>query len=323
MNSEELPQAPHVSDYPVYSEKEWYALAMSFGVITTVTAGFLLWWVFYGDFPDEFRDRASVAGTIVAFGGAITTFCTVAWRGLITTRQADTANQQMQEAIEQGKRFERQLQATEINNVAVLFEKAASLLSDASKSKQRAAIALLRNVGLSRTAGLGREVVDLLTDYLSEEAGERESDVTAAIALKYADEIAQSIGMVTRCNVTLSDLQLDTLPNAIAGVTYKECDITNVALKTFAYYENCLIRGCTVNLHSVFHGTNRFYECNIIAVIVDDDAEFHDCDFSDCKVATRVTPRMMTDCYYFDDRPPIERILPQLKDGLRSRPPEA
>lgn len=323
MNSEELPQGPRVSDYPVYSEKEWYALAISFGVITTVIAGFLLCWVFYGDYPGEFRDRVSVAGTIVAFGGAITTFCTVAWRGLITTRQADTANTQMQEAIEQGQRVERQLQATEINNVAVLFEKAASLLSDASKSKQRAAIALLRNVGLSRTGGLGREVVDLLKEYISEGTGQRDGDVTAAIALKYADEIAQSIGFITQCDVTFLNLQLDTLPQAILGVTYKNCDIRNSELGTNLYFEDCNIQHCTVKQHSVFHGINKFYACNIIAIAVDNDAEFDTCNFSDCKRAVGVTPRMMSSCYYIADSPPTGWVLNQLKNALHGIPPEA
>ncbi len=310
-----------VPDYPAVSEGEWFAFAVTSAVITLVMAIGLLIWVLFDSDQSELPNRMSIAAGIVTFCGAITTFCTVAWRGLITSRQANTAIDQMAESIKQGQRVERQLQATDANNLTKMFSEAASLLADPSQAKKRAGIALLRHVGLSPAGDFAREALDLLVDYLMDGRAIHNDDTTAMTALKYADDIAKSINIVAECNAGFMKMDVDFLPENIQGIIFYDCTVKNRTINFRSEFKDCDFHNCIVNLPEQMQGINRFFDCRIIVVNVEkgSNSYFTSCDFSGCDHALNVTPVMLELCHVFDDHPPSKVVAMQLGSHLDVR----
>lgn len=79
----------NVADSPIAEENRWFSYAVICGMFTIATAAMAAVWVFSENDPDI---RSKMSSTLVPFGtlmiGAVT-FCTVAWRGLVGSRQAD------------------------------------------------------------------------------------------------------------------------------------------------------------------------------------------------------------------------------------------
>ncbi|MDX4074807.1 right-handed parallel beta-helix repeat-containing protein [Brucella sp. NBRC 113783] len=304
--------------FPKIDEREWYALAIASACVTAVLAGFLLFWVFYGIFPTQVSERISIAGAIIAFGGAATTFFTVAWRGLINARQADTANAQIREAVEQGRRVDKQLVATDTNNLTSQFAQAAEMLADSSKAKQRAAIGLLRHVGLSPAGDFRQEALDLLLDYLRNDDFTPHTGRAPLTALQYADEIALSIRTKPFCRAVFDDAEITYLPKIIRGAVFKNSQIMTINVGPLSRFDNCKFYGCTVDASRNFIGRTFFHDCRIqkINVRPEDTVTFVNCDFSDCERAAGVTPEMLDECYYREGAPPVKRVYAVLGDTL-------
>lgn len=139
-----------IREYPSYNENRWFSLAVAGSLITLVGAFFAAAWVFSETDP-EIRARAAAAltpfGTIMI---AAVTFCTVAWRGLVGSRQADQQR--------------RQNEATDDANFAKLLQEGAKLLADEKAPNQLAGIASL-NVLLTEPKGrFANEAIDVLAE---------------------------------------------------------------------------------------------------------------------------------------------------------------
>lgn len=147
------------NDYPRITEADWYALAISLAIMTFVIATGGLLWIFYAAGTEELQKRLAITGMVTTFLGATTTFCTVAWRGMITSKQSETS-------IEQVKETRRQIAITEDNNLALLLQKGAEFLSDDNPTKKSAGISLLSTVMNSGQENFSSVSQSLLVDYV-------------------------------------------------------------------------------------------------------------------------------------------------------------
>lgn len=230
------------------------------------------------------------------------------------------AHLQTQEAIAQGKRVERQIQAAEINNLTTLFDKAASLLSDASNEKKRAGIALLRHIGMSPVGSLGQEALDLLADYLKKGGTTPFNDQTSATALKYADHIAQALNVKLRFEIIFTSMEILYLPSNVFGVIYSNCSVNNQTIGRAGRYENCQFMNCVIESGSNFKGDNHFLECEIKAISLNPNSRssFSYCDFSNCSRANHVETHMLKDCYFLRGGKPTKKVFDRIGSHLEN-----
>lgn len=93
-----------IPEIPEWPEETWLALAISAALILLILVVLGAIWMFQA-FPDveAMGARSRVLTPIGAAGLAVVTFCTVVWRGLVTTRQANeqirTNNQKDEEIL--------------------------------------------------------------------------------------------------------------------------------------------------------------------------------------------------------------------------------
>lgn len=324
-----------VPNFPEIYEKEWFSIAVASALITTVLAGFLLFWVFYGEFPSIVTERMSIAGAIVAFCGAVTTFCTVAWRGLITTRQANAAYDQIDEAIAQGRRVEQQLAMTERQlamnekqneavaeqNLASLLEKAASLVADAQAAKQAAGLALLAHIARASMGTFRRECLAIFVDFVK---GKTISSYNSneAVALRYIDNISKKYDMHAGCLITITRKNIHF--ESISSITYRDVEFKGRkwAGRKLAYFESCKIYSSEIDIGCEFDDGNELHNCTIIglkAFLENREITLYGCDLSRCTyIDDKIFPTFV-DCYYYDDAFPEESIIERYKTMLQIR----
>lgn len=318
-------------EFPVVKELEWYALAVASACITAVLAAMLLLWVFFGQ-NHQMSERISIAGGIVAFGSAATTFFTVAWRGLINARQADTANEQIREAIAQGGRVERQLRATDINNQALLLEKAAVLIADDKAEKKVAGISLLRHIGIEIDAPFKREAIQVLKDFLSR----RYTNLRAShspnvrflhddidyMALMYLDDVVDDSTFSRVIPIRIRNGSVSKVPSRLMGVVFVDSSFVFVRVE----YEKVSYRSptfimSTINYSGVFTGECTFEECEVVNVGIakDGTAAFQSCNFSGCVRIAVNSGSTFVDCFYYTDALPSAEVLREYGDRLEAR----
>ncbi|MCI9865792.1 hypothetical protein RHIZ_07550 [Rhizobium skierniewicense] len=136
--------------YPRITEEQWYTLAIVSGVFTLILTLLAAVWIF-GE-PSLSR-RVKMISSIGPFGAvpvAITTFCTVAWRGLVGTRQADQQ--------------QRQNDASEDANFAKLLQEGAKMIADSSPANQMAGVASLNIILSEPKARFAIEARDILAE---------------------------------------------------------------------------------------------------------------------------------------------------------------
>ncbi|MGO7731582.1 hypothetical protein [Rhizobium leguminosarum] len=138
-----------VGDWPVLTENHWYSLAITsaiFTAIAVVTAFILI----FGNGFDGEADLKMAQG-LAPFGVAlfaVVTFCTVGWRGSISTRQANQS---------------------ESEGRAKLLQEGAKLLGEPGKDAHvSAGIATLGVLVSGTDNGYARQAMDLLADFVED-----------------------------------------------------------------------------------------------------------------------------------------------------------
>lgn len=148
-------------------EDTWQSLAIAAAVILLV--GFVCSCIWVIGAPDDKARllRVQISAPFGVFGGAVVTFCTIVWRGLISKRQADAQLKATNLQREQIDKLALQISATEENNLAQLLHKAAELVAEIEKPAQvSAGIAILQSVATDGNGKFAGEAMNLLADYV-------------------------------------------------------------------------------------------------------------------------------------------------------------
>ncbi|TPN86396.1 hypothetical protein FJ987_09530 [Mesorhizobium sp. CU2] len=293
----------------------WRALAIAAAVITPIACLFFLPWILQADGDDAMLRRVQMAGAAAAIGATLVTFCTVVWRGLISTQQARLQRLQIDKLSDQ-------IAATERNNLASLLQKGAELIAEHEKpAKVAAGIASLRAVGEGADDKFAIQAMDILADYLVGREEEIFGNQTLAIAaINALALIWQQTGRLSNRVLNLSYEGLVEHFHLVVGVkevAYREGDFFGVELvapevkgKTFVRFEQCTLEESAVDLRLGRFEQVAFRDCVVAGFNARgrrQHVHFHDCDFSKCEVQNaEVFPDLRQyGCYYLDKWPPI------------------
>lgn len=142
-----------VNEWPVITENHWYALAIVSAILTIIAICSAFGWIFLDGFDPELDLK--IAQTLAPFGVALfalVTFCTVAWRGSVSVRQANQA---------------------ESEGRAKLLQEGAKLLGEtANHSHVSAGIATLEILVSGPDERLAVQAMNLIADLIQREMAE-------------------------------------------------------------------------------------------------------------------------------------------------------
>ncbi len=143
-------EAKRVIEWPVFTEKHWYAASLSLVIVGLVLAVFASAWVFSAASLQEAKLKTELVTPFATIFLATVTFCTVAWRGMVNSRQADQQ--------------QRQNDAKDEENTARLLLDGTKLLGEAEESHVLAGIAALQSVVASPGGKFAAHAMDILAD---------------------------------------------------------------------------------------------------------------------------------------------------------------
>jgi ABC-type nickel/cobalt efflux system permease component RcnA len=148
-----------VPDVPTIKEATWLGLAIALVFITVILFSISAFWVLTASNSEDMVRRAQ---TFTPFGAVLfgmVTFCTVAWRGLVTARQADLQAKQIEQQI-------RQNDAKDEENLAKLLMDGTKLVSDkeATEAQILAGVAALEAVVTAPNDRFARQAMDVVVE---------------------------------------------------------------------------------------------------------------------------------------------------------------
>ena len=147
---------------PWQKEENWQQAAIAAAVMLMVAFAIAAIWVIVASNNEERLLRVQIAAPAGIFGAAVVTFCTILWRGLISTRQATLQRKQIDSLSEQ-------ISASDENNLAELLLKGAELIDEDGRiAKIAAGIAILKTVATATNGKFATEAMNLLADYLNQ-----------------------------------------------------------------------------------------------------------------------------------------------------------
>ncbi|MGR9239039.1 hypothetical protein ACU8OH_09545 [Rhizobium leguminosarum] len=272
MVSDKNQQNAGIPEAPNFAEAHWYAASVAMVIVSLVVGAFAAGWVLIATDTDEMKLRTELISPFGACFLALTTFCTVAWRGMVTSRQAD--QQRLQNV------------ANDAANYAKLLQEGAKLLSDEDKPQQvMAGIASLSIVITEPERRFAHEAIDLIADYVQDNySGTLNSRLGAAIrvmsdaagngirsrvdgklvakgnrrwvAVKGFKSVTYVGGIIRKAAHTA--LHKDSGNVWLDNVTIEQANIFNTIS-----YTNCILDRCRIyEITSDDFETNGFYGCN-------------------------------------------------------------
>ncbi len=143
-------------EMPRFTEDEWYAFAVAMAICLPILSVFAYFWVFEVDADTLRSARVSLLTPLGTMFAGLITFATVAWRGMVASRQA---NEQR-----------RQNDANETANYVSLLERGAKLLGSNDSLQDRLAGIALIDICLNEPQKrVAQEALDLLGHYIQDE----------------------------------------------------------------------------------------------------------------------------------------------------------
>lgn len=303
---------------PAITAEDWYGYAVGAAILLLVGVIYAAVSVIMA----EPADRLEIVQTLAPFGVAgvaLVTFCTVAWRGLISTAQVEAQREQI-------ARISEQIAATEENNLAQLLQKGAELLASEAKAHMAAGIATLQAVITSKNDKFVQEAMELLADYVEERFNDDHSPALCRGAIAAIERGADRGIIANRSLSFAAASDPDGIWQPFEGVsraTYYYGIITDKnkypEIAITSYTEICFTRCVNMKIDYLFKNC-IFERCNIseIGFIGVNDIEFRDCDFSGCETQYKSFDEVtLTGCYYRAGNPPI--LPPNLMNQLEVR----
>ena len=299
-----------VGDFPKVSERDWevYSIVSAMFTLTAFSATFLFL-IVDGINANDLK----VVQTLSPFGVglfALVTYCTVNWRGKITTRQADLAA--------------RQIALAERESRAKLLQEGAKLLAEREKDAHvSAGIATLAILVSGDDEPLAVQAMNLIADYVQREmrrTHEHSQKNEAFAALKAGAVLGRRADRLVffECSEQDKDPYPWSLLSGVRHVSYsggvifeqsalgtpfpsKGVVFRNVTLVGFrdvqvsANTRRCTFRRCTIaEVSTVYEGVGPA------------QPKFSQCDFSGAIIADDFPLEILknTNCTFEPDRPP-------------------
>ncbi|MER9495862.1 pentapeptide repeat-containing protein [Mesorhizobium sp. M0320] len=144
---------------------EWLTIAIVIAVVGTGLLAILTGvWAWGENGPDQ--ARLEIVSKFAFFLAAAVTFCTVVWRGLISARQANYQQMQLDSLA-------RQITSTEENNLAQLLQRGAELIEDDTKAARvDAGIATLQSVSEATSSKFREQARGLIVEFIRQHGTE-------------------------------------------------------------------------------------------------------------------------------------------------------
>lgn len=298
------------ANWPKLTETDWYVFAICLAIGAIIAALFAAWWVFGGTSVLEMKQRIDVVTPFGAIYLALMTFCTVAWRGMVTSRQADQQK--------------RQNDANDEANYSKLLQEAAKLIAEKEKIPQVVAgISTLEILLTEPRKRFAVEAMDLLADLLIdtyEKPGFDNVSRATLRALVTGEEKGARSRTSAKFQKPVSSNSFDKHWPRIAGIRPLHLVGGSIWPTIYDSMEDSLGRLEKVRLHECRITKSQsvrecvFSNCRI-EVIDDFDLgrnTFKDCDFSGCaiKVYGILDAHSIKEGrnYYKPDNPPRDHL---------------
>lgn len=271
---------------PQIDPETWFALAIASFALMLIVFIFFGIWVFSGD--GALMLQRSQAFTPFGAGLiAAVTFFTVAWRGVLNTRQLEYQAVQLAHQAQQLEQSRRQNDASDDANFAKLLQEGAKLLGERqNQAHLLAGITSLHSLILEPKRRYGVQAMDLLADFVSfaYDVVSVESALNAAVRSLAEGEV---LGLRSNVGVRFQSDTPDRHWFPVRGLAYAEYSggritqsrdefmtMHETTVFNGVYFENCIVsdyknfRNCTFDNCDIveFSGTrlpdNRFLMCD-------------------------------------------------------------
>jgi hypothetical protein len=254
-----------VPDGPQVSAETWFALAIAAFLITLCIFGMAAGWVFLsGD--DDIQRRAQA---FTPFGGAliaIVTFFTIAWRGVLNTKQLEYQASQLQHQAEQLAQSRRQNDTKDEENLAKLLMDGTKLLGEEKESHVLAGIAALQAVVVSPRDTFAPQAMDILVDVISQTY---KDDGRSKVfdAARRAVNNGASAGRASTRRLTLeyddaSDKEIQAI-NGVDHLIYKGASVYSVEYNRLSDRKFVSFVACTIEDVTIDGNHRNFRDCTI------------------------------------------------------------
>ncbi|MGO8323700.1 hypothetical protein ACC811_02315 [Rhizobium ruizarguesonis] len=303
-----------VPDAPQIKADTWFALAIAAFVITLVIFISVAIWIFTGD-P---RQIQPLAQAFTPFGGAliaVVTFFTIAWRGVLNTKQLEYQAAQIGHQAEQLSQTRRQNDAKDDENLAKLLMDGTKLLGDPKESHVLAGVAALQAVVTSPRGAFASQAMDILVDLVEATYNDSAKNKVFGAAREAVNLGAKTGRMSTRTLLLTYDPKDKPWVQAINGVT-------------MLIYQNATIEDMEYAQFSDFRAV-RFENCVMEGVKVDGNhRSFKGCDMQSCKIMTMTSTFLIRNQFdgcdfsgasFTGSRPPWKKGTPYPLERLLGR----
>ncbi|MGO7870582.1 hypothetical protein AB9F42_33655 [Rhizobium leguminosarum] len=298
-----VPEAPQISS------DTWFALAIAAFLIALIIFTGVASWIFTGD-PEQIQPRAQA---FTPFGGAliaVVTFFTIAWRGVLNTRQLEYQAAQIKHQVEQLTQTKRQNDAKDEENLAKLLMDGTKLSGDDKESHVLAGVAVLQAVATSPRGAFASQAMDILVD-LVEGTYNQIAKVKIYDAAREAVNLGATAGRKSTRRISLLyDDDKTNFTHAINGVQsvfYRNAYFDYSEYPRFTdirevRFEKCLIEEATIHGNHLRFTNCEFHGCKISTMTGAflEKNSFESCDFSGAK--------------YTGSRPKKPQVLERLRN---------
>ncbi|MDM9628533.1 hypothetical protein QTL95_21785 [Rhizobium sp. S152] len=278
-----------VPDGPQIKAETWFSLALAASIIAMCIFVFVAAWVFSGDV----REMPPRAQAFTPFGAAliaVVTFCTIAWRGVLNTKQLEYQAAQIAHQAEQLAQTRRQNDAKDEENLAKLLMDGTKLLGEDKPSHVLSGVAALQAVVVSPKGAFASQAMDILVDLIEETYEPREK-------AKVFDAAREAVGVGARGGKSSSrNLRLifsgekKRYAYGIRGVRslfYKNAYIDDVQFPIIAEVGQYRFEESHLEEVAVEKGSRRFKGCHFTGCDIRElshmflrNNTFESCDFS-------------------------------------------
>lgn len=296
----------------------WLTYAITLACVGTGVLAVFAWsWAWDNGAFDA--DRIDILSRFAAYLVAAVTFCTVVWRGLISAKQAEYQQEQLDSLT-------RQIASTEENNFAQLLQKGAELVEDETKfARVNAGIAILQAVaeapndkfreqarGLiayfirahGRYAHLGRGVNLAISAFNSIYNTTRVISPTSFYFEEDAEEAARTPEQETDWKIIYGAAEVVYAHGNFAHTVFARDLPTGILFRRVAFGHCTFVAAYELDMFHCY-----FYRCRFHAITTRmlSSHRFNECDFSGIKIIrdTNEVPSLIEGNNWYDpDNPP-------------------
>lgn len=279
---------PNPPDEPALTESHWYAAGISLAIIGLILACFATAWILATSETKEMLVRTQIAAPFGTIFLALITFCTVAWRGMVSSRQADQQK--------------RQNDANDDANLAKLLQEGAKLLGEKGSDPHiLAGVATLDAVITDPRKKFAIQAMDLLASFVQDNYGQQALNRQTTAALQ---ALANGEALKIYSRISGHFIREDTSTRYWLNIRgFKDITYEGGAFRAGAY-DRTIERLYKTNFRKV-----TFARCRI-----KDAAHYDACQFENCNIISiddrTITGSAFTDCNFSNGTIGLWRELP-------------